>query len=154
MARRPFWESKSLSQMTAHEWESLCDGCGLCCLVRFEDEASGEVVPTRVACKLFDADRCRCTDYENRHGQVPDCIKLTPGNVASLKWMPFSCAYRRLDEGKPLPAWHPLITGDPASVHAAGVSVKGKTISETCLNDPEDALDFVAREWLVDRSAG
>jgi hypothetical protein len=153
MARKPFWETKSLAQMTALEWESMCDGCGLCCLVRFEDEASGEVVPTHVACKLFDTDRCRCTDYENRHNQVPDCIKLTPGNVATLKWMPLSCAYRRLDEGKPLPAWHPLITGDPASVHVAGVSVRGKTISETCLNDPDDALDFVAREWLLDRSA-
>jgi hypothetical protein len=153
MARRPFWETKSLAQMTTREWESLCDGCGLCCLVRFEDEETGEVVPTRVACKLFDPNRCRCTDYENRHSQVPDCIKLTPGNVATLKWMPLSCAYRRLDEGKPLPAWHPLITGDPASVHATGVSVRGQTISETSLSSPEDALDFVAREWLADRSA-
>jgi uncharacterized cysteine cluster protein YcgN (CxxCxxCC family) len=153
MARRPFWETKSLAQMTTREWESLCDGCGLCCLVRFEDEETGDVVPTRVACKLFDSDRCRCTDYENRHSQVPDCIKLTPGNVATLKWMPLSCAYRRLDEGKPLPAWHPLITGNPASVHAARVSVRGQTISETSLNSPEDALDFVAREWLADRSA-
>jgi hypothetical protein len=153
MARRPFWETKSLAQMTTREWESLCDGCGLCCLVRFEDEETGEVVPTRVACKLFDPNRCRCTDYENRHSQVPDCIKLTPGNVATLKWMPLSCAYRRLDEGKPLPAWHPLITGDPASVHAAGVSVRGQTISEPSLSSPEDALDFVAREWLADRSA-
>src|SRR5271170_1599088 len=100
MARKPYWETKTLRQMTVAEWEGLCDGCGLCCLVRFEDEVTGEVVPTRVACKLFDADRCRCTDYADRERQVPDCIKLTPGNVSTLKWMPPSCAYRRLDEGK------------------------------------------------------
>jgi len=154
MAATAFWQTKSLTEMTVAEWESLCDGCGLCCLVRFEDEVTGEVVPTRVACKLFDAERCRCTDYADRERHVPDCIKLTPGNVSTLKWMPPSCAYRRLDEGKSLPRWHPLITGDPATVHAAGVSVRGQTISETCLDDPEDALDFVVREWLIDRSDG
>ena len=152
MDERPFWERMSLAEMTGEEWESLCDGCGLCCLVRFEDELTGEVMPTRVHCRLFDAHACRCTDYENRKAQVPDCVKLQPGNIDALHWMPRSCAYRRLNEGKPLPRWHPLITGDPESVHAAGVSVRGQTISETVLADPEDALEFEAPDLLVDRS--
>ena len=149
---RPFWEVKSLVEMSATEWESLCDGCGLCCLVRFEDEDTGEVVPTRVHCKLFDSDACRCHDYENRKRHVPDCIKLTPGNIDDLGWMPFSCAYRRLHEGKPLPRRHPLITGDPESVHRAGVSVRGQTISESALEHPDDALDFEAPDLARDRS--
>ena len=152
MAERPFWERKTLAEMTPAEWESLCDGCGLCCLVRFEDELTGEITPTRVHCKLFDPHACRCRDYENRKAHVPDCIKLTPGNVDDLNWMPRSCAYRRLNEGKPLPRWHHLITGDPESVHRAGVSVRGQTISELVLDDPEDALDFEAPEFLIDRS--
>jgi uncharacterized cysteine cluster protein YcgN (CxxCxxCC family) len=151
---RPFWEVKRLEQMTVREWESLCDGCGLCCLVRFEDEDSGEVIPTRVACRLFDDGACRCRDYENRKQYVPDCIKLTPHNIEALEWMPLSCAYRRLHEGKTLPVWHPLITGDPESVHAAGVSVRGQTISEDTLKDPDDALDFEAPDLMRDRSDG
>jgi len=151
MPDKPFWETKSLSEMTPREWESLCDGCGLCCLVRFEDEDTGEVIPTRVHCTLFDPDRCRCTDYEDRRRTVPDCVKLTPGNVGELKWMPPSCAYRRLHEGRGLPAWHPLITGDPDSVHKAGVSVRGQTISEDMLAAPEDALDYAAEDLSEDR---
>ena len=152
MAREPFWRRKTLEQMTAAEWESLCDGCGLCCLVRFEDEETGEIIPTRVHCRLFDPDRCRCTDYAARKAHVPDCIKLTPGNIEALEWMPPSCAYRRLHEGKDLPHWHPLITGDPESVHRAGVSVRGQTISEAVLADPEDALDFAAWDLTRDKS--
>ena len=152
MTDRPFWETKTLAQMTPAEWESLCDGCGLCCLVRFEDEDTGEITPTRVHCKLFDADACRCRDYEDRHRHVPDCIKLTPQNVDALGWMPRSCAYRRLNEGKPLPRWHPLITGDRESTHRAGVSVRGQTVSELALDDPEDALDFEAPDLSRDRS--
>jgi hypothetical protein len=152
MSAPPFWEVKSLAEMSPAEWESLCDGCGLCCLVRFEDEYTGEIFPTRVHCRLFDPDACRCTNYENRKAYVPDCIKLTPGNIEALEWMPKSCAYRRLHEGKPLPRWHPLITGDPESVHRAGVSVRGQTISESALSDPEDALDFEAPDLSVDRS--
>jgi uncharacterized cysteine cluster protein YcgN (CxxCxxCC family) len=149
---RPFWEVKTLAEMSPAEWESLCDGCGLCCLVRFEDEDTGEIIPTRVHCKLFDSQACRCQDYENRHQYVPECIKLTPGNIDDLGWMPRSCAYRRLNEGKRLPHWHPLLTGDPESVHRAGVSVRGQTISETALEHPDDALDFEAPDLARDRS--
>ena len=152
MAQKPFWESKRLEQMTVPEWESLCDGCGLCCLIRFEDEDTGEITPTRVACKLLDANLCRCSDYAGRKAQVPDCVKLTPYNIDDLPWMPRSCAYRRLHEGLPLPAWHPLVTGDPESVHAAGVSIRGQTISEAALDEPEDAMDFQAHDLLRDRS--
>ena len=137
--------------MSASEWESLCDGCGLCCLVRFEDEVTGEVIPTRVHCKLFDAAACRCSDYAARHKHVPDCIKLTPWNIEPLKWMPMSCGYRRIHEGRGLASWHPLVSGDPESVHRAGVSIRGQTISEASLEDPDDALDFEARELLEDR---
>ena len=143
-----FWESKTLSEMSAEEWESLCDGCGRCCLIRFEDEVTGEVIPTRVACKLLDIGTCRCSDYANRKAHVPDCIKLTPWNVADLQWMPLSCAYRRVHEGRGLAWWHPLVSGDPDSVVMAGVSVKGQLISETALADPEDALDFEAPDLL------
>ncbi|MDC7677238.1 YcgN family cysteine cluster protein [Asticcacaulis machinosus] len=151
-ATKPFWETKPLSQMNRTEWESLCDGCGLCCLVRFEDEDTGEVIPTRVHCKLFNPDSCTCTDYPNRKKYVPDCIKLTPHNIEALEWMPKSCAYRRLHEGKDLPRWHPLITGDPDSTHKAGVSIRGQTVSETAFADIEDAIDFMAMEWAEDRS--
>ncbi len=100
---KPFWRTKSLEQMTPREWESLCDGCGLCCLVRFEDEDSGQVIPTRVHCRLFDPDTCRCSNYAERKRHVPDCIKLKPGLIGKLPWMPKSCAYRRLYEGRDLP---------------------------------------------------
>lgn len=148
---KPFWETKRLDEMTVAEWESLCDGCGLCCLIRFEDEDTLEVIPTRVHCKLFDPQACRCSDYENRKATVPDCIKLTPFNVEALEWMPKSCAYRRLHEGRGLAEWHPLVSGDPETVHAAGVSVRGETISETTLADPEDALDYAAWDLVDER---
>lgn len=154
MPGKPFWETKSLAAMTVAEWESLCDGCGLCCLVRFEDEISGEVIPTRVHCRLFDPDHCRCSDYANRKAKVPDCIKLTPHNIDDLEWMPKSCAYRRLHEGRGLAWWHPLVSGDPESVHRAGVSVRGQTISETILADPEDAIEFEAPDLLNERGTG
>jgi len=149
---KPFWETKTLEQMTPQEWESLCDGCGLCCLVRFEDEETLEVIPTRVHCKLFDPDRCSCSDYAHRKKHVPDCIKLTPYNIEALEWMPLSCAYRRLHEGKTLPEWHHLITGDRGTVHRSGVSIRGQTISELALGDPEEALDFAAWDLNEDRS--
>ena len=148
---KPFWQTKRLEQMSAAEWESLCDGCGLCCLIRFEDEDTGEIVPTRVSCRLFDAQLCRCSDYEHRKLTVPDCIKLTPGNIEDLLWMPKSCAYRRLHEGRGLASWHPLVSGDPESVHRAGVSIRGQVISEAALADPEDAIDFEAPDLLAER---
>jgi len=151
MAEKPFWQTKTLEQMTAREWESLCDGCGLCCLIRFEDEVTGEVIPTRVACKLLDQHLCQCKDYVNRKAHVPDCIKLTPWNIEALAWMPPSCAYRRLHEGRGLASWHPLVTGDPNSVHKAGVSIRDQTVSEESLADPEDALDFQAPELGKER---
>ena len=147
---RPFWETKTLAQMNAAEWESLCDGCGRCCLVRFEDEDTGEVIATRIACRLLDTATCRCSNYAQRKRYVPDCIKLTPHNVEHLTWMPSTCAYRRINEGRGLADWHPLISGDPETVHRAGLSVRGLVISETALADSEDALDFTAPDLLHD----
>ncbi|WP_421729753.1 YcgN family cysteine cluster protein [Brevundimonas sp.] len=148
---KPFWQTKRLEQMTREEWESLCDGCGLCCLIRFEDEDTGTVFATKVHCRLFDSQACTCTDYVNRKDHVPDCIKLTPWNIEQLQWMPKSCAYRRIDEGRGLANWHPLVSGDPESVHTAGVSVRGQTISELDLDEPEDAVGYEAPEWDIER---
>ena len=151
MNAAPFWETKTLAEMSPVEWESLCDGCGLCCLIRFEDEETGEVFATRAHCRLFDGALCRCSDYPNRKTYVPDCIKLTPHNIEALEWMPKSCAYRRLHEGRALASWHPLVSGDPESVHQAGVSVRGLTFSELELASPEDAVDHEAPEFDADR---
>jgi uncharacterized cysteine cluster protein YcgN (CxxCxxCC family) len=151
---RPFWETKTLEQMTAQEWESLCDGCGRCCLVRFEDEDTGEIIPTRVACRLLDTQSCACTNYRHRRRYVPDCIKLTPNKIEDLTWMPNSCAYRRLYEGRGLASWHPLCSGDPESVHRAGVSVRGRVLSETAFADVEDAIDFPAYDLMADPPEG
>lgn len=130
MSELPYWRAKALSEMSEAEWEGLCDGCGKCCLIGLEDADTGEVYLTDVACKLFDGAACRCNDYANRKARVPDCVKLTPENVGELSWLPYSCAYRLVAEGKDLFDWHPLKTGDPESVHAAGVSVRGKTVPE------------------------
>ena len=112
--------------MTDSEWESLCDGCGRCCLVKLEDEDTGEIHKTDIACKLFDAGSCRCSAYAVRHEKVDDCIKLTPDSVRAIKWLPSTCAYRLVAEGKALKPWHPLVSGSPESVHAAGISVQGR----------------------------
>jgi len=145
-ADKPFWESKSLSEMSASEWESLCDGCGRCCLHKLEDEDTGKVEYTDVACRLLNVAACRCTNYPKRLEHVPDCVVLSPANLESLTWMPGTCAYRRLWEGRGLAAWHPLISGDPASVHRAGISVRGRCISETEVA-PEEIEERVIR-WL------
>lgn len=126
----PFWKTKTLGEMTDAEWESLCDGCGKCCLVGLEDADTGEIYLTDVACKLLDGDTSRCKDYANRKKIVPDCVKLTPANVPTLHWIPKSCAYRLVAEGRDLYPWHPLISGDTEAVHAANVSVRGKTRPE------------------------
>ncbi|MGE3249473.1 MAG: YcgN family cysteine cluster protein [Hyphomonadaceae bacterium] len=130
MSRAPFWKRKTLKQMTEREWESLCDGCGKCCLLGIEDEDTGEIYLTDTTCKLFDGAKCGCGDYANRFEKVPDCTKLTPENVPELNWLPKTCAYRLVSEGRDLYWWHPLISGDPETVHAANVSVRGKVRPE------------------------
>jgi len=129
--RAKFWEKVPLTKMTPKEWEALCDGCGKCCLNKLEDEDSGEVALTRVACRLLDDKSCRCSHYENRHQFVPDCIVLKPETIEShMYWLPQTCAYRLIHEGNPLADWHPLISGTPRSVHDAGISVQHTTVSE------------------------
>ena len=123
---QPFWVAKPLAAMTTEEWESLCDGCGRCCLVKLEDQDTGEVHYTDVACTLFGVDSCRCRDYPNRQSIVPDCVRLTPQKVSTISWLPDSCAYRLLAEGRELRWWHPLVSGDPDTVHLAGISVRGE----------------------------
>jgi uncharacterized cysteine cluster protein YcgN (CxxCxxCC family) len=125
-APAPFWKAKTLEALNTAEWESLCDGCGRCCLVKLEDEDSGEIHFTDIACKLFNMGTCRCADYAHRHRRVRDCIKLTPATVRSLSWLPPTCAYRLVAEGRDLAWWHPLVSGSAMSVHEAGVSVQGR----------------------------
>ena len=133
---KPFWEQKTLSEMTADEWESLCDGCALCCMHKLEDEDTGEVFFTDIACKLLDTGTCRCTNYSSRARLVKTCLILSPDKPQVFNWLPGTCAYRRLAAGRGLPEWHPLITGDPESVHKAGISMRGKATSETVTSEP------------------
>lgn len=133
----PFWKRKTLAELSRDEWESLCDGCGKCCLVKLQDPDTDEIAYTDVACKLLDGSTCRCTDYPNRKRRVPDCVVLSPKVVADLSWMPSTCAYRLVKEGKDLAWWHPLVSGDPETVHEAGMSVRGRVISETLVEDAE-----------------
>jgi hypothetical protein len=125
-----FWETKSLAEMTQKEWESLCDGCGKCCTYKLEDEIAGVLYQTNVACRLLDLHSGQCSNYKNRKKYVKDCVQLTPDNVLSFNWLPATCAYVRLAKGQKLMSWHPLLTGDPESVHKAGVSIRGRMISE------------------------
>jgi uncharacterized protein len=136
-----FWKTKELEDMSRQEWESLCDGCGKCCLSKLEDEETGALHWTSVACRLFDAGQCACRDYVNRNAQVPDCVLLTPENVRTIAWLPKTCGYRLVAEGKDLYDWHPLISGSPDSVHKAGASIRGKvTAFEDDLADTDDYL--------------
>jgi uncharacterized protein len=149
----PFWRAKSLAEMTDEEWESLCDGCGRCCLVKLEEAAAdGKPQPknpriyfTDVGCRLLDTEACRCRDYANRTAHVSDCVRLTPEVVAEIGWLPPSCAYRLLADGRELYWWHPLVSGDPATVHAAGISVRGRVRASE---------DEVAASALEDRIVG
>ncbi|MEM6709494.1 MAG: YcgN family cysteine cluster protein [Pseudomonadota bacterium] len=144
--RAPFWERKTLAEMTRAEWESLCDGCAQCCMIKLQDEGSGVIVHTAVVCQLLDTEACRCTAYADRHSRVPDCIEFTPDRVLQLSWLPKSCAYRRVAEGRGLAAWHPLVSGDPATVVEAGVSVRGRVVSESDV--PEAAYEDMVVRWV------
>ena len=127
---QPFWRVKALEKMTQPEWESLCDGCGRCCLNKLEDEDTGDIHLTRLSCALLDISSCRCSDYANRKTLMPDCVQIDPAKARSLPWLPVTCAYRLVAEGKDLPWWHPLISGRPETVHEAGISVRGLARSE------------------------
>ena len=125
-----FWKNKALSELNTEEWEALCDGCGRCCLVKLEDFDSNEVYFTNIACELLDTDESRCQNYKERFSAVDGCIRLSADNIEDIHWLPTSCAYRLRHEGEPLPDWHPLVSGDPNSVQAAGISVAGRVTSE------------------------
>ena len=145
MADEPFWRVKRLEEMTGAEWESLCDGCGRCCLNKLEDYDTGEIAWTDVACRLLDGETCRCRDYANRQALVPDCIPLNPDTVRGLTWLPPTCGYRLVEEGHDLYWWHPLVSGDPETVHEAGISVRGRTVSEA--DWPPEALEERITRW-------
>lgn len=140
----PFWKTTPLHKMDRDQWESLCDGCGKCCLLKLEDEDTGDIAYTRIHCKLFNSDTCQCSDYANRKSIVEDCVKLTPAGLEEINWMPESCAYRRIRDGKNLPDWHHLVCGDRERIHAEGQSIKGRTVSEETVFD-EDQID-----WIID----
>ncbi len=142
MTQAPFWKHKKLHEFSSQEWESVCDGCGRCCLHKLEDTDTGKLHYTRIACKLLDLENCRCKNYPERFTFVPDCISLQHDLYNSLKWLPESCAYRRLADGKDLPEWHPLVSGEQSSVEMAGISIKHFAISE------EDAGEPIA--YLID----
>jgi uncharacterized cysteine cluster protein YcgN (CxxCxxCC family) len=145
MGEPPFWRRKPLSQMTRDEWESLCDGCGKCCLHKLEDEDTNEIFYTDVACRLLDLTRCRCKRYRERHELVPGCAHLGPDRLDELRTMPSTCAYRLLHEGRDLPWWHPLVSGTPRTVHDAAASVLHRVLTEQDVH--EDELEQRVVSW-------
>ncbi|HEY0635542.1 MAG TPA: YcgN family cysteine cluster protein [Gammaproteobacteria bacterium] len=138
-----FWNDKPLGELNAAEWESLCDGCGRCCLVKLEDEESGELFYTAIACAELDLESCHCRDYPNRRAHVAECITLSAATLADYPWLPSTCAYRLVAAGQPLPAWHPLLSGNPESIHTAGISVRNFAISERDVDDDLDMEEFL-----------
>lgn len=139
-----FWETTALEEMTPAQWESLCDGCGRCCLEKLEDEDTREIYYTNVACRLLNLSTGRCKDYANRSRRVPTCITLSLKDLKDPYWLPSTCAYRLLAEGQPLPVWHPLVSGDPDSLRLAGRSILGRIISETQAGDlSQHLIDWV-----------
>jgi uncharacterized protein len=145
-ADAPFWERKTLDELSKTEWESLCDGCGRCCLLKLEDEDTAEIHLTRLACKLLDVGTCRCMDYANRHTKVPDCVAIDAEKVRTLGWLPETCGYRLVETGQPLAWWHPLVSGSPDTVHQAGISVRGWGLSETRVK-PEHIHRYIIRDF-------
>ena len=145
-ADAPFWQRKSLDEMTRAEWESLCDGCGRCCLLKLEDEDTAEIHLTRLSCKLHDVGSCRCKDYSRRHVEVPDCVAIDPAKVRQLGWLPATCGYRLIERGEPLQWWHPLVSGAPETVHQAGISVRGWALSETRVR-PEQIHRYIIPDF-------
>jgi uncharacterized cysteine cluster protein YcgN (CxxCxxCC family) len=141
-----FWEEKRLHELSAQEWESLCDGCARCCMIKLEDEDDGTVHHTSLVCHLLDTDSCRCTRYPERHELVHDCIQFSADLASQLSWLPLSCAYRRVAEGLPLLPWHPLISGNPESVHEAGISVRNRVIPVQMIHEDEQQEHIV--DWI------
>ena len=141
-----WWNTKALAELTSREWELLCDGCAKCCLHKLEDEDSGEVFYTKVRCRYLDEQECRCTDYTNRSVLVPNCIQLDRDNVRDLNWLPASCAYRLRANNQPLQLWHPLVSGDNKSVHEAGISIRGRAISDEYVHP--DGYDEHIVTWV------
>ena len=141
-----WWQEKSLAQLSVTEWEALCDGCAKCCLHKLEDADSGEVFYTKVRCRYLDEQTCRCTDYDNRSVLVPHCIQLRPDELQDLDWLPSTCAYRLRAAGQPLPDWHPLVSGDASTVHSAGISIRGRAISDEYVHP--DGYDEHIVQWV------
>ena len=146
----PFWQNKSLEEMTAAQWESLCDGCGICCLEKLEDAETGVVEYTAVACRHLDTASCRCRIYDRRHELNADCIRMTAQTLKTLPWLPDTCAYRRLAEGRNMPSWHPLVTGNPESVHRQGVGIRDRVLSALYVH-PDDLEAYRIQSWIKRR---
>ena len=141
-----FWQTTALKDLTTTQWESLCDGCARCCVHKLEDEDTGDLYYTRVACRLLNSETCRCKEYDSRLQKVSECLSLSIDDIESFKWLPETCAYRLVYEGKPLFSWHPLISGNAESVHKAGISVRGRVISEENVH-PDDLQDYIVK-WV------